>query len=227
MYIWRIPFQSCMCKGTCQNNGQSRIVHKSGVLPVQACQRPQSFLRKSNGDVIYGPSVSTTTVVSTQEQWRRHQPLWFHSLLRCTSPTTRLGAIARKMARILLLSCHTKDLAVQAWEHLEISFLQQEICPLICSGMITPLWLHLLSKSFLNRGGVTGSWFSTSFDNVWGPELQSSAFCTVALPIISLALSRTIMCNVASATFLHFGLSFFTAQPTNFAWDWLLQKRRW
>ena len=40
------PFQSCMCKGTCQNNEQSRTVHKSGVLPVQACRRPQSFLRK-------------------------------------------------------------------------------------------------------------------------------------------------------------------------------------
>ena len=35
-----------MCKGTCQNNEQSRTVHKSGVLPVQACRRPQSFLRK-------------------------------------------------------------------------------------------------------------------------------------------------------------------------------------
>ena len=27
-------------------NEQSRTVHKSGVLPVQACRRPQSFLRK-------------------------------------------------------------------------------------------------------------------------------------------------------------------------------------
>ena len=51
-------------------NEQSRTIHESGVLPVQACRRPQSFLRKTNGDVIYGPSVSTTTVVSTQEQWR-------------------------------------------------------------------------------------------------------------------------------------------------------------
>ena len=46
MYMWRIPFQSCMCNCTCQNNEQSRTVHKSGVLPVQACRRPQSFLRK-------------------------------------------------------------------------------------------------------------------------------------------------------------------------------------
>ena len=35
-----------MCKGTCQNNEQSRTVHKSGVLPVQTCRRPQPFLRK-------------------------------------------------------------------------------------------------------------------------------------------------------------------------------------
>ena len=34
-----------MCKGTCQNHALSRTVHKSGVLPVQACRRPQSFLR--------------------------------------------------------------------------------------------------------------------------------------------------------------------------------------
>ena len=27
-------------------NEQSRTVHKSGILPVQACRRPQSFLRK-------------------------------------------------------------------------------------------------------------------------------------------------------------------------------------
>ena len=27
-------------------NEQSRTVHKSGVLPIQACRRPQSFLRK-------------------------------------------------------------------------------------------------------------------------------------------------------------------------------------
>ena len=27
-------------------NEQSRTIHESGVLPVQACRRPQSFLRK-------------------------------------------------------------------------------------------------------------------------------------------------------------------------------------
>ena len=47
----------CMCKGTCPyvgvlpvlfsiGNEQSGTVHKSGVLPVQACRRPQSCLRK-------------------------------------------------------------------------------------------------------------------------------------------------------------------------------------
>ena len=40
-------------RGTC--------VHKSGVLPVQACRRPQSFLRKSNGDVICRDGINTET----------------------------------------------------------------------------------------------------------------------------------------------------------------------
>ena len=42
-------------------NAPSRTVHKSGVLPVQACRRPQSFLRKSNGDVICRDGINTET----------------------------------------------------------------------------------------------------------------------------------------------------------------------
>ena len=55
-------------------NQQSRTIHESGVLPVQACRRPQSFLRKSNGDVICRDGINTETngdVINRVDDYRR------------------------------------------------------------------------------------------------------------------------------------------------------------
>ena len=98
---------------------------------------------------------------------------------------------------------------------------------MISLRMRKPLYLPDSNNSVLNRGGMTVSCLSTSFEHVVWHNLQYFAlFFLMAWPCLFLALPRTIMCNFAQTTFLQFGVSFSIAPPTSLAWNWPPQKFR-